>query len=282
QLVLERADVIRKRTIAVEIVERRERAYHIDAQYHWDPSSIEFSIIEKKCATTQQEDALSELKVLVISRAIMNEQLRGRAGKLGEHVSTNVKKSIVKIGKDAKKHLESYNEASRVLREPEITWEKICNPAAPFWERTIMQKEFDILREIMNKRRAEEELQLVEDELLRLKNYANSRCRALELGIIQESRGNGWRQLLFDYLDEAELLWSSVNEGWIRVRSADIVALESLDVTISSAENDTNVICEDEYDEEEHFVMEYEEWENNLIEADSDEEDVNDDNSSIN
>ena len=77
-------------------------------------------------------------------------------------MSTNVKKSIVKIGKDAKKHLESYNEASRVLREPEITWEEICNPAAPFWERTIMQKEFDILREIMNKRRAEEELQLVE------------------------------------------------------------------------------------------------------------------------
>ena len=118
--------------------------------------------------------------------------------------------------------------------------------------------------------------------MLRLKNYANSRCRALELGIIQESRGNGWRQLLFDYLDEAELLWSSVNEGWIRVRSADIIALESPDVTISSVENDTNVTFEDEYDEEEHFVMEYEEWENNLIEADSDEEDVNDDNSSIN
>lgn len=77
-------------------------------------------------------------------------------------MSTKVKKSIVKIGKDAKKYLESYNEASRVLRESEITWEEICNPAAPFWERTIMQKEFDILREIMNKRRAEEELQLAE------------------------------------------------------------------------------------------------------------------------
>ncbi|KAI7856979.1 hypothetical protein BDC45DRAFT_502768 [Circinella umbellata] len=213
--------------------------------------------MENKCAATQQEDAFSGLKVLVISRAMMNEQLRGRAGKLGEHVSTKVKKSIVKIGKDAKKYLESYNEASRVLRESEITWEEICNPAAPFWERTIMQKEFDILREIMNKRRAEEELQLAE-----LNNYATSRCRALELAIIQESRGNGWR--------------------WIRVRSADIVALESPDVTISSAENDTNITFEDEYDEEEHFVMGYEEWENNLIESDSDEEDVNDDNSSIN
>ncbi|KAI7849448.1 hypothetical protein BDC45DRAFT_520403 [Circinella umbellata] len=201
--------------------------------------------------------AFSGLKVLVISRAMMNEQLRGRAGKLGEHVSTKVKKSIVKIGKDAKKYLESYNKASRVLRESEITWEEICNPAAPFWERTIMQKEFDILREIMNKRRAEEELQLAEITLVI--NVITIRDE-LNLAIIQESRGN----------------------GWVRVRSADIVALESPDVTISSAENDTNITFEDEYDEEEHFVMGYEEWENNLIESDSDEEDVSDDNRSIN
>lgn len=80
---MERADLIRKRTIAVEIVERRERAYHIDPQYRWIPNSVEFSIMENKCAATQQEDAFSGLKVLVISRAMMNEQLRGRAGKLG-------------------------------------------------------------------------------------------------------------------------------------------------------------------------------------------------------
>ncbi|KAG2219948.1 hypothetical protein INT45_010462 [Circinella minor] len=172
-------------TADVEIVERRERAYYIDPQYRWGPSSIEFIIMQKKCATKQQ-DALSDLKILVFSRAMMNEELRGRAGKLGEHVSTKVKKSIVKIGKDAKKYRESYNEASLVLCEPEITWEEICNPAAPFWEWTIMQKEFDILRETMNKRCAEEELQLVEDELLRLKNYANSRRRAFELAILQE------------------------------------------------------------------------------------------------
>ena len=66
------------------------------------------------------------------------------------------------------------------------------------------------------------------------------------------------------------------------MESADIVALESPDVTISSVENVINSTFEDEYDEEEHFVMGYEEWENNLIESDSDEEGVNDDNSSIN
>ena len=60
-----------------------------------------------------------------------------------------------------------------------------------------------------------------------------------------------------------------------------IVAIESPDVTISSAENDDTIVSEEEYDEEEHFAMEYEEWENNLIDAASDEEDVNDDNSSI-
>ncbi|KAG2217111.1 hypothetical protein INT45_006677 [Circinella minor] len=87
----------------------------------------------------------------------------------------------------------------------------------------------------MNKRHTEEELQLVEDNnLVRLKNCTNSRCSALEPTIIQAGYSNGWHQLLFDYL-----------------QSANIIALESPDVTISSVENDTNVTFEDEYDEEE-------------------------------
>ena len=39
--------------------------------------------MENKCATTQQEDDFSGLKVLIISWAMMNEQLYGQAGKLG-------------------------------------------------------------------------------------------------------------------------------------------------------------------------------------------------------
>ncbi|KAI8142641.1 hypothetical protein BJV82DRAFT_132978 [Fennellomyces sp. T-0311] len=170
----------------LENVERTERAMQIVVEDRWTLGSVEFYEAKHSKARKEQQDASSKLKSLMTSRAIMSDQLRGHEGKIGHKLTANVKKAIQKVGRSMDDQLRIYNEASLVLEEPEITWSQISHPVSTFWSNDEAQAEFDIFQEIMNKRRAEEELHMIEEEEVRLEDYIENKCKALESAIIAE------------------------------------------------------------------------------------------------
>ncbi|KAI8148725.1 hypothetical protein BJV82DRAFT_663089 [Fennellomyces sp. T-0311] len=89
----------------------------------------------------------------------------------------------------------------------EISWEDIKNPDTAFWNRqaTMDSHELDVLRNMMSKMRATEELALLE-----LRHYAREKCAKLEARILDQTC-SGPRAVLIDALHNADILYFKVH-----------------------------------------------------------------------
>ncbi|KAI9493731.1 hypothetical protein BDB00DRAFT_353065 [Zychaea mexicana] len=152
----------RKLEIAEDNVTRIERV--LKPERRWQINSTEYASAKEAKAKREKEDSLYKLKSHIISRKMMYDQLRNREGKIGERVSTKVRSAIKKQSTAAEKQLKLYNAACHLLLEPEVQWEDVCHLETRFWEQHHIAEsnDVDVLREIMNIKRAEEELIMIE------------------------------------------------------------------------------------------------------------------------
>ncbi|KAI7860182.1 hypothetical protein BDC45DRAFT_529801 [Circinella umbellata] len=120
----------------------------------------------------------------------------------------------------AKKLLSQYNDACKSL-DPNFKYIKFDDIKSledcPFWDADITTEEIDFcaLRQYMNKMRAIEELDLLEEEEIQFKLYALQRCQQLAAAINNETRGDGYKNLIARKLPAAEKLFTKVyNVSW--------------------------------------------------------------------
>ncbi|KAI9495498.1 hypothetical protein BDB00DRAFT_954247 [Zychaea mexicana] len=168
----------------------------------WQINSTEYASAKEAKAKREKEDSLYKLKSHIISRKMMYDQLRNREGKIGERVSTKVRSAIKKLSTAAEKQLKLYNAACHLLLEPEVQLEDVCHLETRFWEQHHIAEsnDVDVLREIMNIKRAEEELIMIEDEEKNLEAYAAARYSAIQ-DAIEATHDDGWQAILGDLLE---------------------------------------------------------------------------------
>ncbi|KAI9484485.1 hypothetical protein BDB00DRAFT_933633 [Zychaea mexicana] len=209
--------VSRKLEIAEDNVTRIERV--LKPERRWQINSTEYASAKEAKAKREKEDSLYKLKSHIISRKMMYDQLRNREGKIGERVSTKVRSAIKKRSTAAEKQLKLYNAACHLLLEPEV-------------------------QEIMNIKRAEEELMMIEDEEKNLEAYAAARYSAIQ-DAIEATHDDGWQAILGDLLEQAERLQCNIRSSKPRTVGE-----------ISQIDNDEQYgdDADDEYDEDVYFV----------------------------
>ncbi|KAI9490981.1 hypothetical protein BDB00DRAFT_915092 [Zychaea mexicana] len=164
----------------------------------------------------------------------------------GERVSTKVRSAIKKLSTAAEKQLKLYNAACHLLLEHEVQWEDVCHLETRFWEQHHIAEsnDVDVLREIMNIKRAEEELIMIEDEEKNLEAYAAARYSAIQ-NAIEATHDDGWQAILGDLLEQAERLQCNIRSSKPRTVGE-----------ISQIDNDEQYgdDADDEYDEDVYFV----------------------------
>ncbi|KAI8140947.1 hypothetical protein BJV82DRAFT_671333 [Fennellomyces sp. T-0311] len=98
---------------------------------------------------------------------------------------------IQKVTKDIRSYLVVHNDACKELGKPVVTWDDAQKLNSSFWTVDPIGHDFDILRKLMYKMRAEEELDLLVLEEARLCRYVEARCARIEDMIKDEQRGHG-------------------------------------------------------------------------------------------
>ncbi|KAI8136608.1 hypothetical protein BJV82DRAFT_639185 [Fennellomyces sp. T-0311] len=210
----------------LRIVEISEKTLGI--RRRWKKGSQNWKRASRNHAERQKDNMQVEIRRAVVSYRMMLEQMKGRGGSApGEKLSSHIATMIQKVTKDIRSYLVVHNDACKELGKPVVTWDDVQKLNSSFWTVDPIGHDFDVLRELMYKMRAEEELDLLVLEEARLCRYVEARCARIENMIKDEQRGHGYRVLLFRALRDAEILWKKTQRDpkAHRARSQETVRL---------------------------------------------------------
>ncbi|KAI9253457.1 hypothetical protein BDA99DRAFT_574628 [Phascolomyces articulosus] len=189
------------------IVESLERALKADGiiEIRWGDGSENYKNYYRMGQERLLEKEKAHLKAVIVGRTLLQDQLY-HTTKLGHKASKKLKSSITNVRTTAMPILKRYNDICKKLERYEDvrSYKDICNLKSDFWDFEVDTVTFRVLREHMNKKRAQEEIDIIKIEEIRVKRYAMRQCQALETAVKKFHRQEGTKVLLYYRLLDAE------------------------------------------------------------------------------
>ncbi|KAI9253444.1 hypothetical protein BDA99DRAFT_540693 [Phascolomyces articulosus] len=144
------------------IVESLERALKADGiiEIRWGDGSENYKNYYRMGQERLLEKEKAHLKAVIVGRTLLQDQLY-HTTKLGHKASKKLKSSITNVRTTAMPILKRYNDI--YVR----SYKDICNLKSDFWDFEVDTVTFRVLREHMNKKRAQEEIDIIKIEEIR-------------------------------------------------------------------------------------------------------------------